>query len=66
MYVVTKNVVSKNVISNPEGRGEKSTNEMEGDTPMDPHASFHSAQDDNTPMDFSAMPRNDKDTTEQV
>ena len=33
---------------------EKSIKQMEGDIHMDPHASFHSAQDDNIPMDSSA------------
>ncbi len=40
-----------NVISN---ECEKSTGQMECDTHMDPHASFHSAQDENTHMDSSA------------
>ncbi|MBR7036604.1 hypothetical protein IKI14_01705 [bacterium] len=40
-----------NVISK---KCERSTEQMEGDTHMDPHTSFHSAQDDNTPMNSSA------------
>ena len=32
---------------------EKSIKQMEGDIHMDPHTSFHSAQDDNIPMDSS-------------